>query len=833
MSDADATIVDLDHPDRGGCAPADVTARLQDGRGDVTVTRRTDGDCAVSYRIDSTATRRDDAPASPRVVRELSDWPSLRSGNVLLDGLYALALEEVRQNSVDAISDGSFNGGQPIDCAPGGCFETGALWHYVWTRDIAYATDLGLASLDPVRARNSLEYKLSARRSGGGVEVMQDTGTGGGYPVSTDRVVWALGARAVLAQLGDDEAQAFGTRALDALLNTLTRDREVVFDSSTGLYFGEQSFLDWREQSYPGWVKGDPTHIATSRSLSTNVAHLRAMEFAVELAEFLGRSDEAADWVIAAAALRAAINDVLWLGDRGQFSSFLVSQLDLAPSPQLDLLGSSLAILSGVATAEQAQSVLAGYPHVGVGAPVIFPQQQLTPIYHNRAEWPFVSAYWLRAAAASGNDLVATRTMESLVRGAALNLSNMENWEIASGAPWVEDGEYSGPVVNSQRQLWSVAGFVSMIQSTLFGLHADLTPDPVLRVAPKITGAIRAAYLGDSSTLTLTDYRYRGMKMTVVIELPDDAADGFYGVAEVTLDGMTTAATIPATELREGSVITIRLAAPQAASSSRMTLVDDADWKQVFAPRPPVIDTVGDDAGQLRVTFSTADTEPVTWTIYRDGRPVASELTATSWLDPDSDSASPRSPCYVVESCFQGAENCSQHSQSVCWWGAGGERVQTIAASALQNVGGVLSDEHGRQHWSVWGDAGHRLTASGVRPAATGAQLIQLGYGNGAGSTTTGVTCGVKRVVVTDEADDTVVASGYVAMPQLGAWDVWGLSSMVHAQMSTDRTYRIDVLDGEFAYNMSAFEHFAAYGGEGGAQAFNRVNVAELRVLSR
>jgi len=52
----------------------------------------------------------------------------------------------------------------------------------------------------------------------------------------------------------------------------------VAFDPATGLYRGEQSFLDWREQSYPAWVEGTPVHIATSKSLSTNVAHLRALE---------------------------------------------------------------------------------------------------------------------------------------------------------------------------------------------------------------------------------------------------------------------------------------------------------------------------------------------------------------------------------------------------------------------------------------------------------------------------------------------------------------------------------------------------------------------------
>ena len=64
------------------------------------------------------------------------------------------------------------------------------------------------------------------------------------------------------------------------LRGTLERDRRIVFDPRDGLYRGEQSFLDWREQTYPEWVGGNLVHIAMSKTLSTNVLHLRALEIA-------------------------------------------------------------------------------------------------------------------------------------------------------------------------------------------------------------------------------------------------------------------------------------------------------------------------------------------------------------------------------------------------------------------------------------------------------------------------------------------------------------------------------------------------------------------------
>ncbi|MBV5325022.1 MAG: hypothetical protein J0626_07015, partial [Rhodospirillaceae bacterium] len=94
---------------------------------------------------------------------EVAGQPTIRSGNTGFDALFTLAGLEMAQNSVSQIRDGSYNGGKDIGC---NCFETGEYWHYVWTRDLSYAASLGLGMLDPRRVRNSLEFKLSAYRTG-------------------------------------------------------------------------------------------------------------------------------------------------------------------------------------------------------------------------------------------------------------------------------------------------------------------------------------------------------------------------------------------------------------------------------------------------------------------------------------------------------------------------------------------------------------------------------------------------------------------------------------------------------------------------------------------
>jgi hypothetical protein len=167
-----------------------------------TATVTATGNELKTYTISTTASLRDNTPADKkRVVTENEGSMILRTGNTMIDALFAMTLEEVSENSVSQISDWSFNNGNPVDCD---CFETGEKWKYVWTRDTAYAVDLGLAFVDPARSKNSLLFKISEKKASAGgadMEIIQDTGSGGSWPVSTDRVSWALGAYETLKYL--------------------------------------------------------------------------------------------------------------------------------------------------------------------------------------------------------------------------------------------------------------------------------------------------------------------------------------------------------------------------------------------------------------------------------------------------------------------------------------------------------------------------------------------------------------------------------------------------------------------------------------------------------
>ncbi|HET8898391.1 MAG TPA: Six-hairpin glycosidase-like protein [Rhodanobacteraceae bacterium] len=400
---------------------------------------------------------------------------AVESASALFDGLFAMAQDDLAKDSVTAIRDDAFDHGRPIACV---CFETGAQWHYVWTRDLAYAIDLGLWRFDPLRARNGLRFKLSGVRGdkeATALYPMQDTGSGGSWPVSTDRVVWFLGARHLL-----DES-AFAQATYTALIATLAQDRQYAFVPRMGLYRGETSFLDWRQQSYPAWTASNVVPIADSFALSTNVLHYQALRLAATLAARHRVQTRAAEYTRQATALRAAINARFWRADRGLYASYI--DADGTPVNSYDLLGIALAIDSGVATGARARAALANYPSWPAGSPVIWPERADQPIYHNRAIWPFVSAYALRAARRLDDPARIAHEIDSILRGAALAGSNMENYELLSQRIHVEDGKLSGPVVDSPRQLWSVAAALMAVEEGVFGLQADGRIEPKLPVS--------------------------------------------------------------------------------------------------------------------------------------------------------------------------------------------------------------------------------------------------------------------------------------------------------------------------------------------------------------
>ncbi|MFC5461438.1 esterase [Massilia niabensis] len=802
-----------------------------------------------SYTHSTTMALRDPVPQHASYA-ESPDLPYTRSGNMAFDALFALAGSEMRQDAVSQIRDGNYKGGAAIPCD---CFETGEKWHYVWTRDLSYAADLGLALLDPGRVRNSLDFKLSGYRkevpkaaqvagTPDGLQVVQDTGSGGSWPVSTDRVTWAFAAEETLRHLPPAERAPFAKRALTALTNTIENDRIAAFDAKDGLkdglYSGEQSFLDWRDQSYAAWIPDDLASMASAKAVSTNVAHYKALTFTARLAREAGDTARAARYGAWALDLKKAINARLWMKEAGMYSSLTAGHLVGAPMHRFDWLGQALAIVTGIADSAQARSILARYPHGPMGAPVIWPQQPGVPVYHNRAMWPFVTGYGLKAAALIGNVAVADAAYDSLMRGAALNMSNMENLEWLSGQPLLLDEKNPsliGPVINSRRQLWSVGAYLGMVIENVFGVSAT---DEGIALRPFVTTKLRRETFAGSGQATLHNLRLRGQRLSVRLLLPPaSTVQGHHGVERVLLNGApvqsTMRSTIPWAQLKDGDVIEIGLGAPVPGETAirRVNADPYSESPVVFGPREPVVKRIERDAaGRVRLQIDAGGNgaggngaaSGVVYHVYRDGQPVALNLPAGAWVDRD---IKPNA-CYTVEAQFTASGNRSHHSAPHCAGPAHEIAANDARVSSNLKVttGGAQS---GTPHLAGWGRPSDRFEVRDVRIAAAGDYRLQVRYRNTANAINLGVSGGVKWLMVLDASGRTV-AQGVVQLPHTKPGNAPALSTPLAAHLQGG-AYRIRMSD---FYNMSYLEANATFSAAGGASGpSNRFDIHGVRLL--
>lgn len=820
----------------GAIMAAPAGESLIDGTNRATMTARADGELR-SYTLTSTAELRGDPTNHSATFSESPARARIRTGNVMFDGLYAMAVHEAVLNSVSQIKDGAYDHGQPIALD---VFQTGEFWTYVWTRDLSYSVYLALGQFDPPRAVTSLLFKTSTLKpsvvGGWRHQIIQDTGSGGSYPVSSDRVVWALGAAEALKFLSGDERENFLRQVYPILHDTIEQDRRLIFDERDGLYRGEQSFLDWREQTYPGWTKDNVLSIAMSKALSVNCADYFLLRMAAQYAGRLGHRDDEIRYARWAADLKAAINRRFYDPATGLYSTFLLSDgVHGIRVQRYDLLGESLAILLGVADAAQAQAVLAHYPTGPFGPPVVWPEEQTVPIYHNQAIWPFVTACWIKAARQAGDAAAVDAGIRSLTHLAALNLSNMENYDFVSGRAEVKGQRLNGPVINSRRQLWSVAGYLSMVQDVVFGL--ETTWDGI-RFQPFITARLRDGSFANSAQIELLNFAYRGTTNQVRMHLPprNQAAAGVCPVARVVLNGQTVGGGfIPRADLKASNQWDIYLGTPTVTGQpDALRVVDVANPDVIFGPLQPEWNAaqnggITETNGRLVLHYWLGGAAKVIYDIYRDGKLCAQSVRGTNWVDPASGDFRQRVHDYAVCAVDPLSGNVSHLTPPRCF--LDGHPIVVISARDLDNHGGNLV---AGDHFENWGKPDDTLTTKSFQVERSGRYVIRAKFSNGAGPVNTGITCGVKRLELRRAGSTNVVATGYLVMPQSGDWQRWDLSSPVIAQLTAGESYTLWLGEDEVSRNMSYLEQnerYTAWPG-GGPDSYNFVNIAAFRLVN-
>lgn len=441
-----------------------------------------------------------------KLTKNTSAFPHYTSSYPISDAIYNMATEEM-MNAVE----------------PDSTFRTGKEWAGVWTRDISYSIILSMAYLQPKVAKYSLLQKVKNNR------IIQDTGTGGAYPTSTDRIIWAVAAWELYKSTGDKDwlCQAFGI-----IKNSIEDDLKNAYDPSTGLVKGESSFLDWREETYPRWMQ--PADIYESECLGTNAVHFQANIVVSEMATLLNEPIVAAKHNRIAQQIKAGINQYLWLSDKGYYGQYLYGRNFKTISPRSEALGEALCVWFGIADKERQQSVISHVPVMDYGISCIYPQIPGIPPYHNNAVWPFVQTFWGLASAKAGNEKSVMECIAAVYRPAALFLTNKENFV-------ADNGDFAGTQINSSNMLWSLSGSLAIVQRVLFGIEFGKDSLNFHPFVPK-------AFAGSRS---LTNFRYRNAVLNIQME-------GFGNqIRSFELDGKANVAALSSTLSGKHSVIII------------------------------------------------------------------------------------------------------------------------------------------------------------------------------------------------------------------------------------------------------------------------------------
>lgn len=637
---------------------------------------------------------------------DLGAFPRLRSPELLVDALYRMSLEELTQLVRED-----------------GALSAGAKWPGVWTRDVAYASVLSLAIVAPDAVRGSLMAKVdSAGR------IIQDTGTGGSWPVSTDRMTWALAAWELYAVTGDRD---WLQTAYGIIHRSAEADLHAALDPATGLVKGETSFMDWREQSYPRWM--DPRDIAQSAATSTNVVHYATWRILEDMGLALGAKPGRA-WGRMADSLRADIHAHLWRPDAGLHAVFRYGRNFPSLAPRSDALAEALAIIYGAADDDTQTRIARSLPVVPFGAPTFWPYIPDIPHYHNGALWPFVSAFWTWASAEAGNTAGVEHGLASIWRPAGLFLTNKENMVAATG-------HFDGTELNSDRQLWSVAGNLAATYRVLFGMR--FRPDRLV-----LEPMVPPAYAGER---TLSGLRYRGATLTLTVRGHGD------GIASVRIDGRPAErAEIPA-EMTGEHTVEIQMNGRWPAG--RINLMENR-----FSPAAPALRVEG------AVISWDAVPGAARYVLYRNGR--AADETSVTRVEVGTVDGVAEYQVMAVDAA--GVSGFLSEPVRVA-----DDDAQIVARPA----GAPLEREHagftGQGYVRLTREANTRVEVS-VNVVCGGTYAVDARYANGSGPINTDARAAIRTLLVDGRE------AGVLVMPQRGTdrWTDWGYGTSLRVRLT-------------------------------------------------
>lgn len=644
-----------------------------------------------------------------KLVKDISAFPQYHSEDVLANAIYNMSLEEM----IKAVE-------------PDSTFRTGKEWAGVWTRDISYSIILSMAHLQPEVAKKSLMRKVNKKK-----KIIQDTGTGGAYPCSTDRMIWATAAWEIYKATGDKD---WLQQAYIIIKNSVDDDMQNAYDKITGLVKGESSFLDWREQTYPKWMQ--PADIYESENLGTNAVHYNANIVLAEMATLLKKQADVLKYTANAAKIKTGINKHLWMPGKGYLAQYLYGRNFKMLSPRGEALGEALCVYFNIADAVKQKSLIESVPVTDYGITCIYPQIPGLPPYHNNAVWPFVQSYWALASAKVGNENSVMESIAAIYRPAALFLTNKENFV-------ADNGDFAGTVINSSNMLWSLSGNLAMVQKLIFGIEFKANK---LAIHPFVPQAL-------NGKRSLTNFKYRNAVLNISLSGYGNTIKSFL------LDGKkATVYEIPST-LRGEHEIKIELA-NSFTSAGKINKVEN-----VTTPATPAVSITPDKLSWPVVEGAAA------YLIFKNGKQVF-KTTGTDFNITTNECAEYQ---VIAESknrvqSFASEPLIVDNCKSIATY-----QVEEFAGKSNLSYKGFSGDG-----FAEISSTGNKTISIPINIDADGLYAISFRYANGNGPVNTENKCAIRTLSIDKKFAGTSI------FPQRGKdeWSNWGFSNAVQVQLT-------------------------------------------------
>lgn len=585
---------------------------------------------------------------------------------------------------------------------------------------------LSIAALAPEKASRKLKSELMSTPDG--IIIAQPSGAGGSWPITTDRISWAIAIWELYQATGDKSPLAEALRAIE---NTLNLDMRAAWNDTYNLMKGKNC---GSASNYPEWMR--PVDVYQSMSLGTNVLFANAFKTRDLICRELSDDKFMPLWSGVDREIANSLNTILWIPAAGFYGQYLYGGLYPIVSTANDNFAQALAIIFGAANREMAKSIIKNTPTAPAGIQPFYPLSHETAGIDNGNGRATIQAFWNIAAAKA-------RNMTAVGQGLASTLYHGALYAAAKGAFPVDT---QADLSRIDPSAWNPAGMAAMVLRVIAGMEFTTEGIAFAPIVP-------ASLPGEKS---LSQFKYRDATLSIKI----------YGTGEsiktFSINGTPqTNCFIPGTITGEVNIEIIMDNRPpkkhdvEITETEYMPSTPDARWEYNDLC---VIDNYSD--GIKYQTFVNGD--------YRDT------------YKTDTIQFLPQGGYSTVNIVPVNANGITGFSAPTHQYIDPGQTI-IIPASTISDAGTALIQDRSMAKKFVETTVEYNTTLYfNVRVKDGGDYLLDVSYTNGNGPVDSGDKCALRTLYV-DGAE-----AGAVVMPQQGEgkWDAPEFSNMVPIRLN-------------------------------------------------